>query len=370
MDFLSIIFWVFAMVAGIQVLYYLGIFSRFAFAKSKTPPKSPEKPVSVVVCARNEAENLRINLPPILEQDYPEFEVVVVNDQSVDDTATVLHELQVKHPRLKIVNLQMGSRSLKGKKFALTMGIKAAKHEWLLLTDADCRPGSTRWIQQMQAYLSAKKQVLLAYGPHEKRTGFLNKCIRFDTFYTALQYMSFALSGLPYMGVGRNLGYARTLFLENPVYQKYPHLLSGDDDLFINHVARAGNTSVVVDKDSFMYSMPKITWRSWLFQKKRHVTTGKYYRFIHKLLLGVLSATHILFYGLAILLLATGYEWRTIVVIGLCRLLLQYIIFFPSMRKFDERDLFLLSPVLDFLYVLLYLILAPAVFLNKQRKWK
>ncbi|HRN42908.1 MAG TPA: glycosyltransferase, partial [Vicingus sp.] len=192
----------FLIVFVVQLIYYLGIFSRFAFYKRKEKHIHSFEPVSVVICAKNERDNLLNFLPEFLAQDYPTFEVIVVNDHSIDDTVDVLKAYSLQFPNLKVVTVPDNDRFYGSKKFALTLGIKAAQYENILLTDADCRPTSNQWIKLMSNY-PVNKSIVLGFGAYQKQPGMLNKLIRFETLFTAMQYFSFALCKMPYMGVGR-----------------------------------------------------------------------------------------------------------------------------------------------------------------------
>jgi len=196
----------------VQLIYYWLIFSRVAFYNhTKRPVSESKEPVSVIVCAKNEYHNLVRFLPKLLEQDYPEYEVVVVNDASDDDTFYLLRELADKYPRLKVVNITQNLNFFSGKKFPLSIGIKSAKYELVLLTDADCFPAGPNWIEKMQSAFSGKTEIVLGYGSYAPQPGLLNRLIRFDTLMVAVQYMSNAMIGMPYMGVGRNLAYRKSL---------------------------------------------------------------------------------------------------------------------------------------------------------------
>ena len=261
----AIIFYAFLAVTAVQLFYYLYFFSRVAFYKIKPKEHSQQHPVSVVICARDEDENIARNLPGILVQNYPTtHEVIVVNDNSLDDTKYILAELQKTFRKLQIVDLTQEAKMIAGKKFPLSIGIKEAKHEIVLLTDADCVPASENWLFLMQDAFSNGTEVALGYGAYHKAPGFLNKAIRFETFHTALQYFGYALKGKPYMGVGRNLAYRKDLFFRNKGFSAINNIPSGDDDLFINRVANKHNTSVVLDPQAFTLSKPKQTWNGGL----------------------------------------------------------------------------------------------------------
>ena len=247
----------------IQSFYYLFFFIRLAAYKTRPKEAIQTHPVSVIICARDEAANLARNLPGALVQQYrTTHEVIVVNDNSFDDSKYLLEEFQRQFKQLRIVELKQEAKLIPGKKFPLSMGIKAAKHEILLLTDADCVPASEHWIEQMQATYDDQTEIVLGYGAYTQKPGLLNKLIRWETVHTALQYLSYALAGKPYMGVGRNLSYKRALFLRHKGFSAHHKIPSGDDDLFINMAATRRNTKINLQKDSFTLSEPAPTWKA------------------------------------------------------------------------------------------------------------
>ncbi len=355
----------------IQLYFYLKIYSKLNKFKYSNNISDNKHAVSVIICARNESENLKKNLPPILKQDYKNFEVVVVDDGSTDDTQLILKNFQKEFSNLKVSILNKNEKFFKGKKLALTIGIKAAKNDILLLTDADCRPTSSLWINKMQSLFNNKTDIILGYGGYEKKKGILNKFIRFDTFFIALQYFSFALSGNTYMGIGRNLAYKKQLFFKNRGFASHYHLLSGDDDLFINEVANKKNVNIMLDKKSHVYSIPKQSFRLWLIQKRRHLTTGIHYKLKHKILLTTEPMTRILFLLSFIMILAINYNHFYIVVLFIIKLTAQIIISKKAMKRLSEKDLLLSSLVINILMPIIILTLHLRNFLNsKQSRWK
>lgn len=365
----AIIFYSFVLVTAIQVFYYTWFFSRIAFYKQKTKNKTQHHPVSVIVCARDEDENLARNLPGVLVQSYPStYEVVVVNDNSLDDSKYILEELKKTFKSLKVVELTQEAIHISGKKYPLAIGIREAKHELLLLTDADCVPASEHWIEKMQNAYDENIEIVIGYGAYHKKSGILNKLIRFETFHTALQYLSYALAGTPYMGVGRNLSYKKNLFLRNKGFSSINNLPSGDDDLFINKTATKHNTAVVIDPDAITRSIPKTTWTGWLRQKSRHYTTAKYYKPKHKFLLGLYFVTQFMFYPfLAAAILF--YDWKYALIVFGVRFLLQAVVFYKSMKKLGEKDLWPWFIFLDIWMFLYYLIFAPALLKKPKKGW-
>jgi glycosyltransferase involved in cell wall biosynthesis len=365
----EIIFYSFAAVTAIQVFYYTCFFSRIAFYKPKSKTKTQHHAVSVVICARDEDENLARNLPGVLVQSYPStYEVVTVNDNSLDDSKYILQELKKTFKSLHVVELTQEAVHISGKKYPLSVGIREAKHEVLLLTDADCVPASEHWVEKMQDGYAENIEIVLGYGAYHKKKGMLNKLIRFETFHTALQYLSYALAGIPYMGVGRNLSYKKSLFFRSKGFSSINHIPSGDDDLFINKTATKNNTAVVIDPDAITRSIPKTTWSSWLRQKSRHYTTAKYYKAKHKFLLGLYFTTQFIFYPLLAAALIF-YDWRLVAAVFGSRLLLQAFVLYKSMKKMGEKDLWPWFVFLDMWMFFYYIIFAPALWRRPKKGW-
>ncbi|AUP78377.1 glycosyltransferase [Flavivirga eckloniae] len=370
MVFLDFIFYAFIVVVAIQIIFYTFFFSRFAFLKQAKKYKKNIS-VSVLICAKNEAENLQNFLPLVINQDYPDFEIVLINDASNDNTLQVMEQFASKHKNIKIVNVKNTEAFWANKKYALTLGIKASKHEYLLFTDADCKPASKHWIKHMTAHFSDKKHLVLGYGGYVKiKNSFLNKLVRFETLVTAIHYFSFAKLGLPYMGVGRNLAYTKTKFFKANGFVDHMKLPSGDDDLFINQVANKKNTSICVTTNSFTESIPKTSFRSWFKQKRRHVSTAKFYKLKHKILLTLIYSSQLLFWGLAILLFSIPYNWEIVLALVLFRMIFQYVIYNKSAKKLREKDLLVLLPFLEVFLIIVQLTIFINNLISKPNYWK
>ncbi len=366
----GLVFLVFCGLSLVQTFYYLFFFLRLAVYKSRPRESSQTHPVSVIICARDEAANLAKNLPGSLVQQYrTTHEVIVVNDNSFDDSKYLLEEFQRQFKQLRIVELKQEAKLIPGKKFPLSMGIKAAKHEILLLTDADCVPASEHWIDQMQATYDEKTEIVLGYGAHFRRPGLLNKLIRWETLHTALQYFSYALAGMTYMGVGRNLSYKKSVFFRHKGFSAHHKIPSGDDDLFINMAATRHNTRININPDTFTLSEPAGSWAVWFRQKSRHYSTGKYYRGAHQLLLGMYSFSHFLYYPSLVAALLF-FHWQWVLGVWAFRFLLQGCILYPVCRKLDAKDLFPLFPFLDIWMFFYYLIFSFSLFKRPRPQWK
>ncbi len=373
MDVLMLIlqglFYLFCLVTLIQLIYAILLYMRPGSYKVSEKQQSQQHPVSLIICARDASDHLVRNLPGVLVQQYPStHEVIVVNHNSQDETRYLLEEFKKTFKGLHIVNLEQEAKGIPGKKYPLSIGIKEARHEILLLTDADCVPASEHWLQKMQDGYREGIEIVLGYGAYTRHPGLLNKLIRFETLHTAMQYFSFALAGLPYMGVGRNLSYKKNLFLKNKGFSSLNHVAGGDDDLFINKVANKHNTAVVIDPEAFTYSEPKKTFGDWHRQKLRHFSTSKYYKGKHKFLLGLYSLSHFLFYPL----LAASFfymNWMIVTGIFLLRFIVFSIVYYRTTRKLQENDLFAWWWLFDLWMFIYYCIFAPALWKKPKKTW-
>lgn len=355
---------------SVQILFYLIFYIPFIFRRKRVLQEN-EEPVSIIICAKNEEENLRNNLPKILEQDYSKYEVIVVNDGSLDNTEELLGELREKYKNLRFTSIPDDQKFNRGKKIALTVGIKAASHENLIFTDADCYPKSKNWIKTIQHNFNDDKHIILGYGAYETIKGFLNKLIRFDTMYIALQYFSFAYIGIPYMGVGRNLAYKKSIFFKNKGFASHSHILSGDDDLFVNEVANSKNTTIELSNEAHTMSKPEPTWKMWVKQKKRHLSTGRHYRFIHKFLLVLEPFTRISFYISALIVLLLGMHIELLAVLLVFKVSLLLVITKLVMKQLDEKGLWFFSIFFDIALPLIHLyFIFSNYLLRKNNKWK
>ncbi len=357
-----------------QALFWGLYFGTFVFRSNwlinnQLPLPCPLPSVSVVICARNEGANLRKNLPTFLHQAYPSYEVLLVDDDSSDETPQVLSDLMADNPRLRCLHLEAKTKA--GKKFALVSGIENARYDWILLSDADCMPASEHWIREMitTALQDKDTEIVLGFGPYRSYPGWLNEWIRYETCLTALQYFSAAYWGIPYMGVGRNLLYKRSLYQKHKaVFEQHSDLASGDDDLFINVAAQAGNTKFCISSKSFVFSEPKRSFLMLYQQKTRHYSSSVRYKYIHRLLLGAWAFSFLGFWVTAILLLFF-YPWLILSLV-LIRFLLIFVLWAKILPIFGNHKAINKIFALDILSFLFYLIFAPALFFKHRSSWK
>ena len=364
----EIILTIFYTLAGIQLLYWLYFLIGLLRTKAVAPePKGTG--VSVVVAARNEIHNLRALIPRVLEQDHEKFELIVVNDRSEDGTLEFLVNLEKNDDRLKALHIHDRPEHINSKKYALTLGIKAASYENILLTDADCMPATTQWISAMDSGFRENKFVL-GFSGYTKLKGFLNYFIRYETILTGIQYISSAINGRAYMGVGRNMGYKKSLFLEKKGFLGFQEVLGGDDDLFVNKYATGGNTTVVVGQEALVISTPKLTWKAFLRQKHRHLSVGKHYRTGSKLNIATFNLSWILFYLLLAVVLTQPFDPLIVGFIAGGRILLVLLTFFVSSKRFDYSFGWPGVLILDLIYPFYYIFVGVKAAFIKTITWE
>ncbi|SOE20558.1 Glycosyltransferase, catalytic subunit of cellulose synthase and poly-beta-1,6-N-acetylglucosamine synthase [Spirosomataceae bacterium TFI 002] len=389
---------------GVQLIYLLGVFPTLNrhvdFEVNATDAKN--KPgVSVIVCALNEIDNLKELLPLLENQDYPNFEIIVVDDRSEDGTYDYLLNNEGNFSKVKFVRILNLPEHFTAKKYALTMGIKKSTNNIILLTDADCRPNSNKWISSMETQLTSDRDLVLGFSPYYRFPGYLNAFIRYETFQTALQYFSFAKAGFPFMGVGRNLMYRKDSFWKNNGFASHKALLSGDDDLFVNAIANKKNTEIRIDRDSWMDSEPKQTFDDWITQKKRHLSVGKVYKTKDKVTIGALWLSFIGTWLLVIPTFFTNPSWfqlpdwlivpddwllqyglthwtpfnnwmRLVVIVFLAWFFLRWLILHIANKKLGSTIRSSKIPVMDFIYLVYLLTFGIiTIFSNpKKIKWR
>lgn len=329
-------------------LYQLYFYSRYIFGvlrlrkhtiKNKVSFNDVQAPVSVIICSKDEVDNLRKYLPFVLAQDYPDFEVIVVNDGSTDESEIFLNELKKSHHNLRTTFVPVGTTNLSTKKLAITLGVKAAKNEWLLFTDADCMPEDKTWIARMARNFNPGVEFVLGYGAYFNKKGFVNKLITYDTLYNALLYLGFAFNGKPYMGVGRNMAYRKEVFFRQKGFATTLHLRSGDDDLMVNSAANQFNTKIEVAPDSITWSEPKRSFSDWYYQKERHLSVSTFYSSTSKVRLLFEPISRGLFYLTFILALIFGnlITIATALLLFLIRLSQQLFIINKTSQFWNER---------------------------------
>ncbi|MFO7825799.1 MAG: glycosyltransferase [Cyclobacterium sp.] len=373
----NILWGLFFLASGIQFTYLLIVFGRFAFFYKNQPEEELEpKPagVSIIIAAKNEASHLKDLIPLLMQQQYPAFELVIVNDRSVDESEALLRKFSQEYANFRTVNIRYTPAHVTSKKYALTLGIKVSQYDIVLLTDADCRPVSPYWIKRMSAPIRNENKIFaLGHGSYLALPGLLNRIIQFETLLTAIYYFSFGYWKSPFMGVGRNLCYRKDFFMEKKAFNSLWHIEGGDDDLFVNKYATSYNTSIVAHPDSITVSEPKTNFKDYFSQKRRHYHAGKYYRSRDKLKVGLYSLSHLVFWLSAAGIVILARSWEPIaLVFGLVlfRATIQYFIIHEARKKLEGKGKVIWTMFFDLMYMVYFWVLGTQGYLSKTVKWK
>lgn len=356
-------------VSGSIQLFYVILVHGGILRKNKKINFSTYPPVSIVVCARNESDNIYKHLPILVTQDYPNYEVVIVNHQSTDDSKYILYAFQQEYPHLHVIEITRNQHLKLGKKMPLSMGIKAAKHEYVMLTDADCEPSGPNWLKSMASKFTDRNEIVLGYSPYKKQAGWLNQLIRFDSTWIGMNYLGAARNGMGYMGVGRNMGYKKELFHKVNGFKKHYSVLSGDDDLFFQTIARK-NYCINIDEESFVYSYPKESFLDWLHQKRRHLTTAPHYKVIKKWMLGIYPIT-LLTLLLSFVILLFDEQWKLLAMAFFgSTVVIKWLIQGFCFRKLKEPSLIWSLPLFEIIYLGLMPYLYYGIYNKSKLRWK
>jgi glycosyltransferase involved in cell wall biosynthesis len=371
----------------IYIFFILAVLLQFGYALfffrylSSIPvnkialPVEERQPVSIIICAKNEAANLKKNLPAILAQRYSNesgialYEVIVVNDASTDETEQVLNEMELHYDNLwDVVIPPDTNRDLQGKKFALSKGLAYAGNEWLLLTDADCAPASNHWLELMVAPLAKGKEIVAGYGAYNKSAGFLNAFIRWETIHTFLQYSTYALAGNPYMAVGRNLACTKKALQKAQASDRWNAVPSGDDDMLVNIAGNKENTAIVASEAAFTYTDAKNTFNDWIKQKQRHLSTGKYYNENIKLLLATYACSHALLW-LCFFELLAFHRWKIALICMAVRSVAYWMLWIATAKKLNEKSINFTLPFFDMAWMMYNFALYPYITRKNKKQW-
>lgn len=326
-------------------------------------------PISLIIAARDEEENLKENLDLWLGQNHNSFEVIVVNDCSYDNTEYLLNEYQRKSQHLQIVSLEETKIFKGGKKHALFMAIKGAQFKRLLFTDADCKPGSKDWLALMNAQFTDQKEIVLGMGVYKKEKGLLNYLIRMDTIQIAIQYLGTAARGIPYMGVGRNLAYKEQLFFEVGGFKKHIDLKWGDDDLFINQIANGNNTTLCAQPEAQTISKPKTSYSEWFAQKRRHMSTSGRYSIGTKLLISLKPARILIYYSMLIYGLSIPELFEPFLISASIMYIAHVLIFVVLKNKIGKVDKFFVFPFAEITLFVVNILLYLSIWIRKPKSW-
>jgi glycosyltransferase involved in cell wall biosynthesis len=365
---LSVIFYVFVACTAVQIIYYLA-FSSFLFGSKEEEANIPEIPISVIIYTKNQEENLLSFLPSILNQEYAKFEIVIINNASSDNTKDLLTSYSKKHAHIKALNVENNEAFWGSKKYALTLGIKAAKYPNLLFTDTNCKLISKHWISEMSKKFTANKTIILGYKKYQKENSLSNIFIRYENLLRAIKCFGFTKLGSPFMAFGDNFGYEKSEFFKVKGYINHMKTNAGEADLFIKDAANNKNTTFCISEKSLITTAIPTSFSRWFAETKEEVIITKKYKLKHRFLLKFFTFSKILLYVLATVLFFV-YPYQIILPIVLAYFLLQYIIIGISAKKLKEPQIIFFLPFLEIGLLLIQISIFSANLISKPAHWK
>ncbi len=358
----------------IQVLYYFCVYGKVAFKRKKRAlavekTESELPAVSIVIATKNEQNFLKDNLGLFLEQDYPEFEVIVVNDASNDETEYILKAFSKLYPNLKVVNIVENVNKFRGRKFPIALGIKSAKYENLIISGADCTPKDFSWLRAMAYRFENKTELLLGYVSYKKTKGLRNLIFQYDNATETMNSLGWALCGLPYRGNGKNIAYRKETFFRVGGFTKHYNLTLGEDDIFVSQIADSKNTAVVLQPESFIYAQPKRTYKEWKTEKKMRLSTKTYYKPSVRFLLSLLPCSTFLFYCALAALLILGFPFEYLILALLIKFTPQLIIYFKACKRFEIKIIAIFAPLFEIFFLVFNAKIRLSSILRKKKRW-
>ena len=360
----SLIVIVFGAVVLIELLYYYVIYARFSFTKKKSQKYMYQPPVSIVMVAKDAAGVLLRTLPKFLNQQYDNFEVVVVDDNSQDDTRLLVVEYQQQYRNLKLVELDTAVTTIRGEKFAISMGVRCATHPYLVITDPEYAPTSTHWLEKMAGNFENDRQIVLGYSTFEKKRSPFNRLLHFDNLVGAMQYFSLAQIHSTYRGDIKNLGITQQIFTQQRGFASHNHIRYGEEDIFISRAADRSNTAIEFSPDAVTVLQRNVRFNKWLDHKQGLYYTRHFNSLKNRLLLGTCAVVNLLFYvGLVLaIVFSIGNVLLLSVTAGIfaVKVLSQYLVFGFAAKKLNERQVI---PGL-LVYDLIFAVLNPLYYLD------
>lgn len=361
-----VVFVLFAAITFIELLYYYLLYARFAFRRTPAMPEIglDAPPVSVIMVVKDAAAALLKTLPRLLNQHYPNFELVIVNDNSKDDTQLLLLEYQQQYPNIHVVNLDSAVTSIRGNKYAMSIGIRCAKYENLVFTDAECAPTSVHWLEHVAGQFSDNTHIVLGYSTYQKRNNPFNRLLHFDTMVAAMQYFSLALAHSTYRGDHKNIGFSKTLFYKQKGFAAHNHLVYGDEDIFISKASNQKNTAIVYSPESFTVLQRSAYYNYWCHHKEGLLFTRKYNTVKNRFLLNAYGIVNLLFYialAFAIILTCKNLPLLAVVLgIACLRFISMYLVYGFSAKRLNEKQTI---PAL-LLYDLTFAVMNPLYYIS------
>ncbi|MCR5820819.1 MAG: glycosyltransferase [Bacteroidaceae bacterium] len=246
------------------------------------------EPLTIVIPAHNQAEQLRKHLPAILNQDYEDFEVVVVVIASSDDTVALLEAMEQRYKYLRHTSTPNSAHNISLERLALTLGIRGAQHEWVVVTQANAEPISKNWLYDIATTIRRhpKAELVLGFARYEKHSSnWFDLKIGFYRLWHAIANFDHVEACYPAVrGDGCNMAVRKSLFLSSSCFSETQNLSVGACELMANRLSNKYNTALCMDADAVVVE-DKPTPHQWNQLRLAYCAIRRYQRhtFIYRL---------------------------------------------------------------------------------------
>ena len=351
---LTILFYVLIGLLLFQALYYVVLYSNIAFNGAlKTKSNQQDIPVSVVVYIKDNEAELPTFLDALLQQQYPSFEVILVNNASEDESLEILEQFVAQHRFARLVNVENNEAFWGNKKYALTLGIKITSFEHLLFTEPKTLPNSPLWIASMTGLFSSKKQVVIAHTSlAKKRKSLSNKYARFQYFLKTLHNFVWIEMGKPLYGNSYNQAYCKTLFYKVNGFIKEMKIPFGEEQEFIRQIATKANTVISIAPESMNTLEEKPSWSHAFQIQKKYGLQLKHLGIFQQLKVRLYHLSVLAFYAVLTILLLFLYQWEIVLGLFVIRYIITIFYFAKLLKNFNEKDLVWVFPFFEIIHIL------------------
>lgn len=339
---------------------------------SKQPSANGQQPsVSVVMVVHNEAEFLKSSLPYLLEQDYPDYEIVIVDYTSTDDTRYVLRVCSENYPNLKPILFPHDVNMFQGKKYPLSIGIKSATKDVILLTEAESVPRSFDWVSQMMKGYCGDTQIVMGCNIVKSNGTLLGAFQQYENMTYNASYIGAMAMGNPFTATGRNLSFRRDFFFKQGGFISHYSIPDGADDLFVNANANSRNSSVVLSSDAFVVSEPRSSFRLWHQDRSHRLYTRRYYGLKDKLMLAFYPLSQFVFLASLVLLLVFQlFPWQLLVALLVVKLIWQIVSALPLAKRFEIKKIQFFAPLFEFYFLFANTFMTTFALRRKNKQWR
>jgi len=359
---------VFAVLFIISILFLFLFTGRILFRKKIQ--HSTAAPLSLIYTVRNEETRLKNNMAPVLSINGVDFEVIVVDDFSQDNSFQVLGMLRGRSDRLKVSTLQQETRF--STKMAQNLALKAASFEWILTVPISYENASIEWISGISNALDFNKTVVLSYCSAQNSGGFINRIYRIENYLSFTKSVGYILNNFPFVYSEENVAFQKKKYFEIgghglKISEQYANL-----ELLINFFIRKKTTSILFESVTAIKKTEDLIWNDYLDILKKSLRIEKHLSGSKKAMLAFDEITKLLFPPVTVVVIILLFDlWPLFSALLLIMFIARLVIIKIMQNRLNERKIFISSLLYD-LIVPYFKLFYRWYFNNRgqKQKWK